>query len=89
MVWGSARVRDACENVQNLPWMTRLSLRRLRFRESILVSTVLITAGSRTVCVSYWEYEGGASKDGDGRFSLMMPKPQLLKKQGSSGYNEG
>ena len=65
--------------------MARLSLRRLRLRESMVVSTVLMTAGSRCVGVSYWEYEGGASSDGDSRCSPVIRKSQLLKKQGSTG----
>ena len=69
--------------------MARLSLRKLWFRESRLVSTVLITAGSRAVSVSYLEYEGGESSNGDGGWSLAMPKSQLLKKQGSAGYKDG
>ena len=82
---GIARVRRAYGSVQNLPWIARLSLRRLRLRESRVVSTVLITAGSRCAGVSYSEYEGSASGDGDGRCSPVIRKSQLLKKQGSTG----
>jgi len=65
--------------------MARLSLRRLRFRESRLVSIVLITPGSRSVGASYREYGGGESNNGDSWCPPVIPKLQLLKKQGSAG----